>query len=240
MFAVRPGEVHLHLVRGTGQRRDRGEGLPGEVGQPVDQRRKLVDGDGLHAAFGLRDRRQVARPQVLAPFPLEDRDAVADRRRDHTRDATRRAHEMAEDARQAACERGRGEPVDRVEIPAVHHDVVGPRGALPDPAVQEEVQPVLHRRQEPGLEERRHRLGDPLAETKLAGEGAGCGRFPGDVGRRGGHRSVAEDPAYDPSRSSIVASEGPCSAWSRSATASAPRMTRRTLPPATLRTSSSV
>ena len=43
-----------------------------------------------------------------------------------------------------------------------------------------------------------------------------------------------------PSSSSIVASDGPRSAWSRAATASAPRITRRTLPPATFRTSSSL
>jgi len=36
LLAIGPCEVHLHLVGGTGQRRDRGEGLPSERGQLID------------------------------------------------------------------------------------------------------------------------------------------------------------------------------------------------------------
>ena len=104
----RTGEVDLHLVRGTGQRRDRGEVLTGEVGQLVDQRRKLGDRQRLHAAFRIGHRRPVARLQVLAPHPLDDRNAVSNGRRDDPGDVRGERNEVQEHARQAAGESGRG------------------------------------------------------------------------------------------------------------------------------------
>ena len=47
------------------------------------------------------------------------------------------------------------------------------------------MQPLLHRVQQPGLEERRHGLVDPLAEAELAGVGAGRRRRPRDIAAAG-------------------------------------------------------
>lgn len=142
---VEPGEVHLHLVRRTGQGRDRGEVLACALRQLVDQSWKLADREPLHAPLGARHCRPVARLQVLAPLLLEDRHAVPDRRRDQPCEAAGEPEEVPEQARQAADDGPAGEPVDRVEVPAVDDDVVGPRSALPDPPPELRVQAVFHR-----------------------------------------------------------------------------------------------
>ena len=171
-------EVHLHLVCGTAQRRDRAEVLAGELGQLVDQRRKLGDGQRLDAAFGIGDRRAVARLQVLAP--LRSTIGKLWRTVGGMIPAMWRGERMAVTSMlgQAAEQRAAGDEVDRVEVPAVDDDVVRPRCDLADLLAEERVHAVLHGRQQPRLEERSDRLADPLAESEHPGVGARRRRRP--------------------------------------------------------------
>ena len=96
--------------------------------------------------------------------------------------------------RKAAQQRAPRDEVDRVEIPAVDHDVVRPRCDLTDQLAEERVHAVLHARQQPRLEERGDRLTDPFAESEHAGVRARRRRVPGHVGRQRRHRPGLQDP----------------------------------------------
>jgi hypothetical protein len=47
--SMESGQVHLHLLRGTGQGRDRAEVVASELGQRIDQRREVDDRRRLDA-----------------------------------------------------------------------------------------------------------------------------------------------------------------------------------------------
>ena len=147
-------------------------------------------GRRLDAAFGIRHRGAVARLQVVAPHPLDDREAVPHRGREHAGEVPRGAHQRAR-ACPAGCgaTRRRRCTVDRVEVPAVDHDVVRPRRALADLFPEAGVHPLLHRRQQPGLEQRCHRLGRSTRRSGAPGVGAGRRRDPRT--RRAATRSSA-------------------------------------------------
>jgi hypothetical protein len=87
--------------------------------------------------------------QVLAPHPLDDRIGVADGRRNDPGDVARMANGRDQHARQASEQGFSGDEVDRVEVPAVDHDVVGPRCDLADQLAEERMHAILHARQQP-------------------------------------------------------------------------------------------
>jgi hypothetical protein len=149
MPAVEPGEVDLDLEGATGQRGDRGEILAGEVSQLIDQGGQLRDRQRFHAFFGSRDRCSVAWQEVLAPVPLQGRNAVPNGRREQARNTARVANQVPEHPWQVASEDSSGEPVDRVVVPAVDDDVVRARIALSEQLLEENVQAVLHGCQQP-------------------------------------------------------------------------------------------
>ena len=169
--AIEPGEVHLHLVGRTAQGRDRCEVLARQFGQLVDQQREVADGQRFHAALGIGHRRAIARLQVVAPFAFDDGKAVANGRRHDPRDVARIANRLDQHPGQAAAERATRDEIDRVEIPAIDHDVVRPRCDLTDHFAEERMHAVLHGRQQPGLEERSDRLANPLACAPISRSG---------------------------------------------------------------------
>ena len=130
--SIEPGEVHLELVRRTAQRCDRGEVLAGELGELVDQRRKVGDRQRLHSALGIGHRGPVARLEIVAPHALGDRNAVAHGWGNDPGDVPRVANEAHQHPRQAAQEGAARYEIDRIEVPAIDHDVVGPRCDLTD------------------------------------------------------------------------------------------------------------
>ena len=100
--SIEPREVHLQLVPRTAERGDRDEVLAGQHRQLVDQRRQLGDGQRLDAAFGIGDRGPVARLEVLAPHPLDDRIGVANGRWNDPGEVARVADGRQQHAGQAA------------------------------------------------------------------------------------------------------------------------------------------
>ena len=135
---------------------------------------------------------------------LKERLGFSPNRASADRDPARMAEETRQDLADEHREhrrRARRQEVEAVEIPAINDDMDRPRDRDPHDRAVVPVCPLLDRRQEPRLEEWRHRRAEPFAQADLAGPDPGERRIPRDMGDHVDPSSALRAP----SRSVLIA-----------------------------------
>lgn len=179
---VEIGQQALHLPGVAGDDRHRVQVLAGDV---VDHSGERGVVRGVHLLGVPAGERAIARQQPLAPgdglWPC--RQAM-----EHLRSALV-LHHSPEEARptQDAEHLPRAPaPQRQIEVPAVDRHVQRPRHVDPQGGVLRLSESLLKTRQQPGLAQRRDRLGQPFPEAEVARPAAGPRRLPpGRFGQRG-------------------------------------------------------
>ncbi len=184
------------LVCRAGHHCDRGEVLTGQVGELLDQLHQSGSGRRFDELLGFGHSCSISRLEIGSPVVLVELIALGDRLREHHRHSAGSGHGQLHDPRQAGQQRRtrHRQEVQRVEVPAIDHDVERWTRQLADLVAVDLVETPLHGGQQPGLEEGRHRFGDPLAEPEAPVEHPGSLGRPARRGREAGDWAGLDDP----------------------------------------------
>ena len=192
VLAVEAGERNLGLPGEAGHSRDRRVVIASLGGDSIDDLDQLRRRCAVDHLCRLGDHALMFRQDVVVPLFDKEVDAEVREGWDHHHRAAgpkekvwnQPLHEESQDFERCARQH-----IHRVVVPTVDDDVcrLGPPHG--DPSALELVEPPLQPGNQPALEEWRHGVAQPFAETEIPNVSTRHCRFPAHLFRQCGHRS---------------------------------------------------